>query len=231
MLLAIFVAVVIVTHVLAANRSQQEKLPAGAAGTPPMSEWAPQYVEFHAANRDVGPWLIYTCRVENGIHCNGFGDRLRLLGFMLRAAAALRRVLLIDWQSPQPFELFFEPATFDWRVPSSALAAEAAMPGKNRRIRHGIYNEAIVQWRSELNEKEWAVVRGMPVVRIVGNTQWQSSIDIPDVRVLRDAARPPDPPVTRRLPRVAGAQLTGALVERALAGDAPADRRAAVANA
>lgn len=54
----------------------------------------------------------------NGVqrHCLGVGDRFRLIGFMLRVAAAFQRVLLIDWQSPMPIENFFVPKQIDWRL-------------------------------------------------------------------------------------------------------------------
>tara|TARA_B110001452_G_scaffold254142_1_gene245438 strand:+ start:155 stop:730 length:576 start_codon:yes stop_codon:yes gene_type:complete len=49
-------------------------------------------------------------------HCGGIGDRFRLIGFMLRVAAAFQRLLLIDWQSPMPIDNFFAPRQIDWRL-------------------------------------------------------------------------------------------------------------------
>ena len=83
-----------------------------------------RYEQFHRQHRFLpdSQYLIYTCRASmpgTNRHCLGVGDRFRLIGFMLRVAAAFERVLLVDWQSPMPINVFFAPKTIDWRLNES----------------------------------------------------------------------------------------------------------------
>ena len=85
------------------------------------SAWLNEYGQFHQRERFApnAQYLIYTCRASipgGPRHCLGVGDRFRLIGFMLRVAAAFQRVLLIDWQSPMPIESFLMPTQIDWRL-------------------------------------------------------------------------------------------------------------------
>ena len=88
--------------------------------------WLARYAAWHRQHRHDGNYLVYTCRPTNG-HCLGFGDRFRLIAFMLRAAATFDRVLLIDWESPAPLDGYFVPATFDWRLSRAEKRAFAEM--------------------------------------------------------------------------------------------------------
>ena len=85
------------------------------------ASWLDWYANFHRAarGRPNARYLVYTCRplmptpggriddprpTLRPFHCLGIGDRFRLICLLLRVAAAYRRVLLIDWQSPSPIE-------------------------------------------------------------------------------------------------------------------------------
>lgn len=59
---------------------------------------------------------ILTCTCSPGL-----GDRLRGIMMFLRAAAASKRVLLIDIASPTDMREFFLPALIDWTVGLLAL--------------------------------------------------------------------------------------------------------------
>ena len=98
-------------------------MPEAAAGCP---AWLGRYATWHRQHRQDGPYLVYTCRPSmpgTNSHCLGFGDRFRLIAFMLRVAATFDRVLLIDWDSPAPLQHYLVPSTFDWRL-SPAEARE-----------------------------------------------------------------------------------------------------------
>jgi len=103
---------------------------------PSCPTWLREYAAFHRDHRHDpnALMIVYTCtnRMQpggfgipgalraKGRHssiCFGLGDRFQHIGFMLRFAAQHGRVLLIDWQAPEPLEQYLEPSTdeFDWR--------------------------------------------------------------------------------------------------------------------
>ena len=95
--------------------------------------WILRYKQFHRRHRFLpnSHYLIYTCRASMSVTnqpCSGIGDRFRLIGFLLRVAAAFERVLLIDWQSPMPIDLFFTPNTIDWRLNKSERVQMTHLP-------------------------------------------------------------------------------------------------------
>lgn len=134
------------------------------------------YARFHREHRHSpnALYLVYTCRAlmpmadatrQDGhlprpvaFPCLGVGDRFRLICFMLRAAIAFQRVLLIDWQSPMPIEEFFEPSRIDWRLRDDELAALNQHP--------------VQRWAQDL-ESEPPRTR---FLRITGNAQWFAAI-------------------------------------------------------
>ena len=75
---------------------------------------------------------MYTCRVAfpgtARAICGGHGHRISQIAFTLRAAAATRRVVLIDWVSPEPLERYFEPSMVDWRLTAAEQQAVHSVP-------------------------------------------------------------------------------------------------------
>jgi hypothetical protein len=157
------------THRRHHNRSAASTpKPVGSAARVGFPVWVLEYAEWHAANRHArdAKYLVYTCRPSmpgTNSHCLGFGDRFRLIGFMLRMAAVFGRVLLLDWDSPAPLADSLAPATFDWRLTPAEEAKVAT--------------EKVERWLGGLPQ-------GMPhpkakYVRVVGNAPWQSGIGVP----------------------------------------------------
>mmetsp|Transcript_46203 Transcript_46203/g.145389 ORF Transcript_46203/g.145389 Transcript_46203/m.145389 type:complete len:85 (+) Transcript_46203:452-706(+) len=72
---------------------------------------------------------------QTNSHCLGFGDRFRLIAYLLRAAAHHRRVLLVDWASPHDLSLFFSPPPL--------LGASSAPAGRGAGRRGG----TAIDWR------------------------------------------------------------------------------------
>lgn len=125
--------------------------------------WLDAYAMFHPTRRGRKgtKYLVYTCRPKmpgTHSHCLGFGDRFRMIGFLLRLAAAWSRVLLIDWASPVPIESFFNANRIDWRLTDDE--------------RHSVEGLQVTRWG--------AGILGKPpderFVRLVGNTIWHASI-------------------------------------------------------
>lgn len=123
-----------------------------AAGGCPA--WLAEYAAFHATARNdpSAKFLIWTCNLEHrpgasryvlGNDCNGLGDRLRGIMWMVRAAAAAGRVLLAMERMPAPLEAYLEPPPggIDWRTSPELEAytlevANAAAPGRVRHTHH-----------------------------------------------------------------------------------------------
>ena len=103
--------------------------------------------------------------------CLGVGDRFRLICFMLRAAIAFQRVLLIDWQSPVPIEEFFEPSRIDWRPREDELAVLDQHP--------------VLRWATHL-ESEPPRTR---FLRITGNAQWFAAIRVSPAQKPSESSR------------------------------------------
>jgi len=82
--------------------------------------WLCWYARFHHRYRysPTSKYIIYSCRERQPghRHCGGIGHRFTHIGFLLRAAAANRRIFLIDWASPEPLENYFIPAHLEWRL-------------------------------------------------------------------------------------------------------------------
>ena len=134
--------------------------------------WLNEYVDWHTTNRYAADarYLVYTCRPEmpgagQGGHCFGFGDRFRLIGYMLRAAALYRRVLLVDWASPVDISEFFAPPvlhgaggrTIEWRLTQAE--------------RDALSEQKVLRWLGPEPEPP-----GDRYVRVVGNSPWQSRL-------------------------------------------------------
>ena len=90
--------------------------------------WMQEYAAWHRQHRnDRGArFLMYSCHDQmNGQRagvCGGHGNRIKHICWTLRAAAASRRVLLVDWQSPERLEEYIGPVAVDWR-PTAAERA------------------------------------------------------------------------------------------------------------
>ena len=143
------------------------------------ASWLDWYANFHRAarGRPNARYLVYTCRplmptpggriddprpTLRPFHCLGIGDRFRLICLLLRVAAAYRRVLLIDWQSPSPIERFFVPERIDW-VPTTVE-------------RELLTTLPVRRWSSDAIDEEPPRER---FVRVVGNAQWFADIRVP----------------------------------------------------
>ena len=124
-------------------------------------KWLLEYEAFHRKHRHSpnDRFLVYSCRagMRDAPHCLGIGDRFRLIGFMLRVAAAHKRVLLIDWQSPEPLERFFKPHRIDWRL--------------NAMERSAIDSLRVHGWRGRLH----APPAPVKYLRVVGNAPYDST--------------------------------------------------------
>jgi len=131
--------------------------------------WLSQYTGWHAANRHApdAKYLVYTCRPvmpgTTSSHCQGFGDRFRLIAYMLRSAAYHRRVLLVDWASPVDLGEFFTPPALvgggvvEWRLTNAERAA--------------LSNVKVERWLGEPS-----TVPTRKYVRVVGNALWLSHL-------------------------------------------------------
>ena len=99
-------------------------------------EWMREYASWHKQHRhDPGArFLMYSCHDEmNGERagaCGGHGNRIKQICWTLRAAAASRRVLLVDWASPEDLEEYVAPVAVDWRPNAAerALLSGASSP-------------------------------------------------------------------------------------------------------
>lgn len=91
--------------------------------------WLAAYTAFHAKARQdpAAKYLIWTCNLKHrpgrsryvlGSNCNGLGDRLRGIMWMVRVAAGSGRVLLAMERHPAPLETYLEPPPggIDWRT-------------------------------------------------------------------------------------------------------------------
>lgn len=77
--------------------------------------WLAEYEAFHAANRGK-PGAKYLVHAVTDRMSGGLGDRLRGMLYVVRAAAASRRVVLFKWTHPHALMHFFEPGgPIDWR--------------------------------------------------------------------------------------------------------------------
>ena len=91
-------------------------------------EWMREYASWHKQHRHDpdARFLMYSCHDEmNGQRagvCGGHGNRIKQICWTLRAAAASRRVLLVDWASPEDLEEYLAPVAVDWR-PNAAERA------------------------------------------------------------------------------------------------------------
>lgn len=91
-------------------------------------EWMREYASWHKQHRHDpdARFLMYSCHDEmNGQRagvCGGHGNRIKQIFWTLRAAAASRRVLLVDWASPEDLEEYLAPVAVDWR-PNAAERA------------------------------------------------------------------------------------------------------------
>ncbi|MEW5314520.1 MAG: hypothetical protein WDW38_006012 [Sanguina aurantia] len=83
--------------------------------------WLTEYIAFHARTKgtEQARYMVFSCHQHECYF--GLGDRLRGIMMFLRAAAASKRVLLIDIASPTDMREFFLPALIDWTVGSLAL--------------------------------------------------------------------------------------------------------------
>ena len=152
-----------------------------AAASRECSTWLDEYAEFHRKHRyrPDAQYLVYTCRklmpdVRNSENmrsqsCLGIGDRFRLIAFMVRVAAAYKRVLLIDWESPAPIERYFSPARIDWRLTAHESEDLTRRP--------------LFRWSGPLQHEPPA----QRYTRVFGNAQWFESIRLPNGRPLNDS--------------------------------------------
>ena len=91
-------------------------------------EWMQEYASWHRQHRNDpdARYLMYSCHDQmNGqkvTRCGGHGNRIKHICWTLRAAAASRRVLLVDWLSPEHLEEYLGPVAVDWR-PNAAERA------------------------------------------------------------------------------------------------------------
>jgi len=133
--------------------------------------WLGQYTSWHAANRHApdAKYLVYTCRPVMPMipgtspYCSGFGDRFRLIAYMLRSAAYHRRVLLVDWASPVDVGEFFTPP---------ALAGGSAVEWRlTKQERAALSNMTVERWVHEPR-----TVPTRKYLRVVGSSVWQSHL-------------------------------------------------------
>ena len=91
-------------------------------------QWMQEYAVWHRQHRNdpEARFLMYSCHDQmNGQRagvCGGHGNRIKHICWTLRAAAASRRVLLVDWLSPEHLEEYLGPVAVDWR-PNAAERA------------------------------------------------------------------------------------------------------------
>ncbi|KAL6757136.1 hypothetical protein V8C86DRAFT_1716436 [Haematococcus lacustris] len=103
-----------------------EQWNAKCASLPELS-WLTQYMGWAREQRSRGiaapgvKYLVWNCDAGGG---NGLSDRLRGMLSALRAAATIKRVLLIKHSIPAPLEHFLLPNLIDWSVPDDHLPAK-----------------------------------------------------------------------------------------------------------
>ena len=98
--------------------------------------WMQEYAAWHRQHRNDpdARFLMYSCHEQmNGQRagaCGGHGNRIKQICWTLRAAAASRRVLLVDWASPEDLEEYVAPVAVDWRPNAAerALLSGASSP-------------------------------------------------------------------------------------------------------
>ena len=98
----------------------------------PANSWLSEYAAFHRAHRHDAHarFVMFSCHEKMrgaGSVCGGHGNRFRQIVWTLRVAAGARRVLLVDWASPERLEDYLEPAAdIDWRLTKAERALLAA---------------------------------------------------------------------------------------------------------
>ena len=80
-----------------------------------VPQWLLNYTSWHSHHRHSHAvnFVMYSCHARmKGIPniCGGHGNRFRQIIWTLRVAAASKRVLLVDWVSPEFLTDFLEPA-------------------------------------------------------------------------------------------------------------------------
>ena len=90
--------------------------------------------------------------------CGGHGNRVLQILWTLQAAAVTRRVLLVDWLSPENLEDYVMPGEVDWR-PNKA--ERASLRGSDQPL---VYRQAWPNAQSEPPppERYLRVTAGMP---------------------------------------------------------------------
>lgn len=169
----------------------------------PCAHWLSEYARWHAAHRHEpgAEYLVYTCRPfmpGTNPRCLGFGDRFRIIAYLLRLAAYRRQasapqpscrlpavtethsplapqVLLVDWLSPVPLSDFFEPTDLgstriEWRVTAEEAAALRDVP--------------VNRWNGPApgGDEFWS--SGRQYTRVTGNTHWSSDLGRIAVRAI-----------------------------------------------
>ena len=169
----------------------------------PCAHWLSEYARWHAAHRHApgAEYLVYTCRPfmpGTNPRCLGFGDRFRIIAYLLRLAAYRRQasapqatcrlpavtethsplapqVLLVDWLSPVPLSDFFEPTDLgstriEWRVTAEEAAALRDVP--------------VNRWNGPApgDDEFWS--SGRQYTRVTGNTHWSSDLGRIAVRAI-----------------------------------------------
>ena len=113
------------------------------------------------------------------MRCTYLGDKIIVLTFALRAAAALGRVLYIDWPPPCGLETYFAPACIDWRLPASTAAAcrSARVQKWFMSPEAGNMNNHTAHERltTQLLETSLAPSRAPGCLRFYGNYRWPST--------------------------------------------------------
>ena len=98
-------------------------------------QWMQEYAVWHRQHRNdpEARFLMYSCHDQmNGQRagvCGGHGNRIKHICWTLRAAAASRRVLLVDWLSPEHLEEYLGPVAVDWRPNAAERAILADTDG------------------------------------------------------------------------------------------------------
>ena len=108
---------------------------------------------------------MYSCHSWMNVHksgghaaCGGHGNRVLQILWTLQAAAVTRRVLLVDWLSPENLEDYVMPGEVDWR-PNKA--ERATLRGSDQPL---VYRQAWPNAQSEPPppERYLRVTAGMP---------------------------------------------------------------------
>jgi len=99
-----------------------------------------EYASWHEQHRNDpdARFLMYSCHDQmNGqkiTRCGGHGNRIKHICWTLRAAAASRRVLLVDWLSPEHLEEYLLPVAVDWRPNDAERAILADTADASSRV-------------------------------------------------------------------------------------------------